>query len=751
MKRISFRFNHRFIAFFFASTIILGPSDLLFCSEIGETPERAHPDILLITLDTTRADHLGCYGASFAQTPNLDSLAKAGTRFDNAFSPAPLTLPSHASMLTGLIPRRHSVRDNALFRLNESIPTLTERLKEAGYRTAAFVSAAILDRVTGINRGFDHYDDNVRVGERQFFNYEERAATQVTDAVLSYLSSLLASSSPSLSTSSREYRREPLFLWVHYFDPHLPYVPPEPFKGSFKDRPYDGEIAFMDHEIGRLLEAARKKLRGKVIEKRKENAEEGKDTSAYGPLIIVAGDHGESLGEHGERAHDVFIYNATQRVPLILHGAGVSSGRVVKRNVGLVDIAPTILEIVDLPPLKEIDGQSLLPLLRGQNVVLPDYEMESFFPYFSYGWAPLRGIVRKNLKYIDAPQAELYDLSSDTSEKQNLIFLKKREGERLAEAVRRIASIDPLETRKIDAELLELRRRMESLGYIGGSRGGALPHIDPKEGIKWIEDLEMARRELQIGDPKKGILLLDNLLTRNPENVPAAIALAQCHLASGNIEQSITLCRRLVSDRPDNDIPHLNLAIALKEKWRNDQIHQKEARVEAQAEFEQVLKLNPRHAEAYLAYYSMLILDEKLYEAHQLLKRAKQEGVSDPDVEVELGYLEMAHGEAALARGAFERAVTLNPRAAKALEGLGRIAYAEGKFRLSADYYERALDSSPSASLAKTLGSILLLYLNDPAGARAAYLKAVELLPPDDPSLPELQEIIKTLLSEERK
>ncbi len=252
----------------------------------GPGPRR--PNIILITLDTTRADHLGCYGRAGAATPNLDALARAGALFESAISPAPLTLPSHATIMTGLVPRRHGVRDNALFRLDPSHRTVASILRAAGYSTAAAVGASVLDRSTGIGQGFGVYDDRVRIGRRSEFNFEERAASQVTATARELLESLPA----------------PFFLWVHYYDPHYPYVPPLPYARAFSASPYDGEIAFVDEAVGRLLEGLRAK---------------GAEAAT---LVVVAGDHGESLGEHGEDRHDLFLYQATQRVPLHPEGPG---------------------------------------------------------------------------------------------------------------------------------------------------------------------------------------------------------------------------------------------------------------------------------------------------------------------------------------------------------------------------------------------------------------------------------------------
>jgi len=246
-------------------------------------PAASRPSLLLVTLDTTRADRIGCYGAKDAATPALDALARRGVRFAEALSPAPLTLPAHATILTGRTPREHGARDNEGYRLAEAQLTLAERLQAAGYATAAFIGAAVLDRVTGIGQGFATFDDQVRVGPERWFAWQERAAQQVVDAVDGQLAGL----------------KPPFFLWVHFYDPHLPYVPPEPYAARFAKSPYDGEIAYADAQLARLLALL---------------SARGLDRSL---VVAVAGDHGESLGEHGEPAHDVFVYQATQRVPLV--------------------------------------------------------------------------------------------------------------------------------------------------------------------------------------------------------------------------------------------------------------------------------------------------------------------------------------------------------------------------------------------------------------------------------------------------
>jgi len=658
---------------------------------VPQTGESTPPSVLLVTLDTTRADHLGCYGSPFASTPNLDQLARDGVRFDDALSPVPLTLPSHASILTGMVPRRHGVRNNALFRLGPEPAVLAGELQRHGYRTAAFVSAVVLDRITGLDRGFEHYDDSVRIGSRRAFNYKERAASQTNDAVFDHLESLT----------------EPFFLWVHYFDPHLPFEPPEPFRARFPDRPYDGEIAFMDEQFGRLLRQIRNK------------------TDSL--LVVVAGDHGEGLGQHGEEAHGVFVYQATQHVPLIFAGPGVPRGEVVDARVGLVDVA---------------DGRSVAPLLRGREEPSAEYELESLFPLLAYGWAPVRALVTGEYKYIDAPRSELYRLSRDPEELDDLVVSQSQIALEMADDLLALTEDDVVGAPDDDPELAEQKRRLESLGYLGG--GGSVAGagaIDPKDGIVWIADLQAGRRAYQTGRPEEGIEPLERLLSHNPNNVPALLALGICYLGVDQPARAVELNRRALEIRPHDDQAHFNLANAL--------TFLAETRpavfADAQLHYERALELNPRYAEATLTYSSLFEQQGADDKALALLQRARGAGVRDPEIETRVAVLELKRGNVEAAKDAFRRGLELYPEAPRPLEAMGRIAFRQAHYAEAADYYERLLAVSPSARVARTLGSLRLEQLDDRAGALEAFELALGLMGGGDPGREELARLVEEL------
>jgi arylsulfatase A-like enzyme/Tfp pilus assembly protein PilF len=429
------------------------------------SPDASIFNILLITLDTTRADHLGCYGYPRAKTPSLDGLAREGIRFARAYCPAPVTLPSHISILSGLYPIAHGVRNNG-HHLPSGIKTLAKILKGRGYATAAFVSSFSVDSRFGIDRGFDVYDDTFQPQASLKSANAERRAEGTFDRFSRWLES---------NWSNR------FFAWVHYYDPHLPYDPPPPYKEEFKDRPYDGEIAYMDHYVGAVLDQLRTK---EILEK---------------TLIVVAGDHGEGLGDKVEIGHGIFLYEAALRVPLIFHNLKIfPRPRVDESEVRLVDVTPTILELVGLKDeAAGMQGQSLVPRLEGKAGKDLDSLIETFFPRENFGWSELVGIISGPWKFIQAPRPELYDLKNDPEEEKNLYELEanrsaalktKLESELLRLGSDSRASGEPETARAEDLE------KLRSLGYVNfapAKPGSALP--DPKDKIDLIRLIQQAQ------------------------------------------------------------------------------------------------------------------------------------------------------------------------------------------------------------------------------------------------------------------
>ena len=349
------------------------------------------PNILLITVDTLRADRLGCYGSKTVATPAMDGLARDGVLFERALAQVPLTFPSHASIFTGTYPSYTGVQDFTSPPLGPEYRTIAQSLKANGYATGAVVSSFVLDRSWGVARGFDFYDD--AFSGKSFLEKDlalvERPAKESVDHAIAWLG---------------RTRRRPFFLWLHLYDPHSPYSPPEPFRSQYKDRPYDGEVAYTDAQVGRLLE---------WLKARRLYA---------GTLIVLVSDHGESLGEHGEKEHGFFIYRSTTHVPLILKPPAGSPVRPGRRAgpVEAVSLAPTLLVVAGLrdPIQKQFQAGGLLAAQTNPEAALA--YSETFYPFSSFGWNPLRGLESGRYHYIEAPRAELYDLRSDPEEKRNL-------------------------------------------------------------------------------------------------------------------------------------------------------------------------------------------------------------------------------------------------------------------------------------------------------------------------------------------
>ncbi len=486
------------------------------------------PNVLLITLDTTRPDHLGCYGYAAARTPALDSLAAGGVRFADALAPVPLTLPSHASLLTGVYPPTTGLRLNSAGVLRAGVPTLAEHFHARGYRTGAFVAAWVLNATFGLNRGFDTYNDQVNpapeTGERRFGRPEraERPGDAVCDAALAWLD---------------QDPGRPFFAWVHFFDPHHPYEPPAGYQ-DLPD-PYDGEIAFMDAQVLRLLDwLARRGQRART-------------------LIIACGDHGEAFGEHGEFEHGLFVYDTTMKVPLLMAWPGkLPAGRTVAQTVRLIDIMPTVLELLGWEPAGPLDGESLRAAFAGDEFKsLPAYG-ESEYPWFAFGWAPLRAYWAESWKYIAAPRPELYDRAADPGELTNVL---EREGQRAA-ALR--ADLAQLQAGMQLAEAAPVKltdedlRKLESLGYVGV---GTPPQPAPDRALRDAKDVTDVARAFkdarQLAHERKYaevVARVEPLVERSPESDEIFALLGEAYSALGRLPEAERAWRNSLRAVPTN-------------------------------------------------------------------------------------------------------------------------------------------------------------------------------------------------------
>ena len=430
----------------------------------AQTPEKIAPNVVLITIDTLRADHLGCFGYQQIKTPNIDGLAADGTLFTRAFTTVPVTLPSHATMLTGTYPMLSGMHDFSGNKLSLQQPTLATVLKQSGYATGAVVAAAVLDSRFGLNQGFDFYYDHFDFNRLDEANLDEteRPGNQVADQALDWLA----------KNSQKKF-----FFWMHLYDPHFPYRPPEPYATEYASHLYDGEIAFADEQVGRLLRFL-------------------KDKGLYqNTIIVLSGDHGESLGEHGEKTHGFFIYNATMHVPLIIHLPGKTAASKVATPVSLVDLMPTVLAAVGANAPAQVQGRSLLPLVHDESSERErNVYGETFLPRLHFNWSELRGAENTKYHFIDAPRPELYDLAKDPGELHNLFADKKAVADEMRAQLKGLirensAGKELADKTGLDPALME---RLKAMGYAGFSGGGDvtvsnsdLP--DPKDRIVTYE------------------------------------------------------------------------------------------------------------------------------------------------------------------------------------------------------------------------------------------------------------------------
>jgi choline-sulfatase len=457
-------------------------------------PPRATPrGVVVITIDTLRADRLPPYGYRGVDTPAITRLAREGVTFQWAFTPVPLTLPAHSSLFTGQLPFRHGVRDNGGFHLGEQTPTLASTLAAAGYKTAAFVSAFVLDGRWGLARGFDEYFDRFAVSARD----------------LAAMARVQRTGEETWIEAQRWLERQAdgrFFLWLHLFDPHTPYEPPEPYRTRYAGRLYDGEIAYSDAIVGRVI---------RLLEERGALDE---------TLVLLLSDHGEGLGDHGEDEHGLFAYDSTLRVPWIVRmPGGAGAGRVVDRPVSLVDVMPTVLGVLGVPPPPSLDGADLSRLLT-TDAAVPRDELyaETYYPRLQYDWNELLVVRNERYKLIRAPRPELYEYRADVGESRNIAAENAPIVARLNQILDRMAAdgVAPPRATAVDADTA---RRLSALGYTAGATPAPHPgpRPDPKDKAGVYRDLARARELLAGNAGAAGVAALQRIVLDDPDLEPA--------------------------------------------------------------------------------------------------------------------------------------------------------------------------------------------------------------------------------------
>ncbi len=637
-------------------------------------------NVLVVTFDTTRADHLGCYGHDGVRTPVLDALAAAGVLFEQAVAPVPITLPSHSSLMTGKVPFAHGVRDNGLFALGDEQTTLAEILKAGGYRTAAAVGAFPLTARFGIGQGFELFDDHLTsryedlYGERAFpkdrFFFDERKAARVNDAVLPWL---------------EEHHREPFFLWLHYFDPHFPHEPPTPYDQLYAHDPYLGEIAYADESLGTLL-AELERL------------------GAYDrTLIVFTSDHGEGRGEHDESTHSMLLYESTLHVPLIVKAPGGLSGTRVAERAGTVDVLPTVLDLLGLPIPGDLQGESLRRHLEAGGATSRSprpraYYAETLSPRLIRGWGELRALFAGDEKYVHGPRPELYDLSDDPRELTDLSAERPRDAAGLRGQLERylaehaVAGLDS--SVAVDPETA---RRLAALGYLQGSgeRVGPIDEVlrddgdPPQDHAGTITLYSRAKNMLFQDRPLEAHEALRGLLLTDPDNPHYLELLASAELKLGRADRALAILEQLERSTsgypPPEEILRMAAGILI-------------ARGEIDLAYEKYRQAEALAATATGAFRLARIHGQRgeAHDEQRFLEKALELDPAFVPARLDLAVRHAVAGELEDAEAHFARALDDHPYFARGCYNYGTFLVQTERRRQAVAYFRRAAELEPS-------------------------------------------------------
>ncbi len=657
---------------------------------LGKEKKPASPNLLVITLDTTRADRLGCYGYKSAETPNLDQLAEQGVRFDNAYSQIPITLPSHATLFTGLYPPEHGIRDNGSGVLGEDIPTVAEIFADHGYKTGAFVAAAVLDHMYGLERGFETYSDRMEGNISPDEQIAEIPADRVCDRALNWL---------------EKNKKAPFFCWVHFYDPHTPHRPPSPYLERHKDK-YDGEIAFMDSQIGRL----KNWLDSNGLRKN--------------TLVIAVADHGESLGEHGESTHSFFIYGATIHVPMIFTAPGwLARGKVVKADVGIVDILPTVLNLLGWEVPKSVTGRSFLPAFQDAALDFRGVYSESDYAFNNFGWGKLRSLVTGEWHLIQAPRSELYNMVKDPYELRNIYEEEK------ALAVKMNAELTEIEksikTSKVKNVVLDQKSReaLESLGYLSGGRGGENGRSrenlkDPKEMIHAYNRVMAGRSFIAGGDTKRGIKELETALDSARDSAMIHYSLGRAYASIGDKGKAKHYFQDALQLLPTYCDVHNELGLLLSEEGNYSG---------AIAHYESALRVTPNYPIVLLNMANAKMALGKIDESKEIYRKILASKDDYPEAYYQLGIACALQGDTSGAVTALRSAVRIRKDYWQAWNDLGALLEKEGKLQESVSCYEAALKVNPENPVLLVNMANAKMVLGDFKASAEVYQKILEL------------------------
>jgi arylsulfatase A-like enzyme/predicted Zn-dependent protease len=620
-------------------------------------------NVILVTLDTTRADRLGCYGFRNVETPTIDLFALRGVRFERCYAQTPLTLPSHTTLMTGTLPPFHGVRDNGGFVVPSQLKTMAELFKDKGYATGAFIAAYVLDSKWGLDQGFDTYFDKFDLGKfkRISLGTVQRPANEVMAEALPWI---------------ERNKGGKFFAWLHLYDPHTPYEPPPPYDKLYAAHPYLGEIAFVDSQLRRLWDLL---------------TANGLDRNT---VLVLAGDHGESLGEHAEQSHGFFIYQGAIHVPLIVATPFPKFQGVVSSEVtGLSDVLPTVCEMAGLPIPAEVQGHSLLPAFSGRRrkAPAPAYS-ETYYPRFHYGWSDLKSVQDERYKIILAPVPELYDVVADPREEKNLVYLEKEVYDKLsaeAESFIRKSGQNAYETdlSKVDEET---REKLSALGYVGSftdpAKLAGKKLADPKEKIAVFNELSRAREMGMGGKPDEAIEVIRGIIASDPDITDAYFTIGNIHFQQQKYREAIDYFQQVLGRKPDDTFAAINVT---------------------------------------LAYEGMGEYDE----AEKFLLGYMKKGVEDPQFYFMLGNMSFIQKKYDKAVPYFEKCISLNAESAGSQNMLAAIAIVTGDLDGAERHLEEALRLNPKLSNAHYNRAQVSEKRGRTAEAEAEYLKELEISP----------------------
>lgn len=623
------------------------------------------PNVVVITIDTLRADHLGVYGDKDIQTPSIDQLARSGARFTHAYTPVPITLPAHTSIFTGSYPMATGMHDFSGNKLSPKIPTLATVLSRNGYQTAAFIGAAVLDSRFGLNQGFATYFDHFNFNRLDETNLDqaERRGDVVMNEALAWM-------------KSRSFHSgQPFFLWVHLYDPHFPYTPPEPYATRYRTHPYDGEIAFADAQVGRLLA---------YLKEQRLDADS---------VIVLAADHGEGLGEHGEKTHGFFVYNSTLHVPLLIKIPG-GAPRVIEDGVSLVDIMPTVLQELRISVPPTVQGRSLLSLILGRigqpSGSASQLYSETYLPLLHFHWSQLRAYQSRGLKYIDAPRPELYDTRTDPRELKNLYTARQSDAHEMHDSLfsllRRFTPAGGntvAEKELTDPALLE---RLRSLGYVAISAGtfsdtSGKPLPDPKDRVQVYELFSQAMADGQHGRYEESLRKLHEAEKTEPASMPIRYLMALDEYRLKDFHGALDEFKAALEIDPKFALATYYMGLTQGELGDIDG---------AAASFEHALELDPTNFSAAYDLGAAELKRNRVGDALKQFQRAAEINPNYAEAYEAIGELELYLKHTDEAIRALERAVDLAPGFSKAHYNLGRAYQAAGRAADAQREFDRA-------------------------------------------------------------